>query len=160
MRFQHAKPNAWLWSFLTDISKSYWNLFDLHIVFDHIITTSPFCFLHKSGGLSVLYTLLCCKGFPSASSFFLFQLPEPLFSCHLVSFFIAVVLVFCESTLERETTKEKVSFASLSGWQQTISFSYSVLFCAFFSSFFWLFWSWAEELLIHCQMSDSKVALA
>lgn len=169
MWFQHAEPEVWIWSFLIDISKSYWNFSDLHILIDHIITTSSFCFLHKSGGLSALCTLLCSKGLPSANSFFAHSFCFNLYShsspCRLVSLFISVVLVFLWFNYRgRNEQKKKVSIALLSSRRHKTSLSSSVLFMlfCFFSSclFFRLFWSWAEELLIHCQMSDIKLSVA
>lgn len=158
-----------------DILKSYRDFFDLHIVFDHIISTSPFCFLHKSGGLSVLCAALCpaVKVSPASASSLLSlsfstsraTLPPP--SCQL--FFLIAVVRFCDSTLEGETTKGKVSIALPSGkttedfFPLLLSFfslHFFFLASSFLFFFFWLFWSRVKELLIHCQMSDSEVAVA
>lgn len=154
-----------------DVLKSYRDFFDLHIVFDHIISTSPFCFLHKSGGLSVLRAALCpaVKVSPASASsllslsFSTSRATLPPLSCQL--FFLIVVRLFCDSTLEGETTKGKVSIALPSGNTTEDFFPFfSPFFCAFLflaSSFFlWLFWSRVKELLSHCQMSDSEVAVA
>lgn len=165
MRFQHVDPKVWFWSSQTDKSKSYWNFSDLNIAIDHIITTSPVCFLHKSGGLSVLCALLCCKGLRGASSFFAlllcFNFQSHCSPCCLVSFLIAVVLVLCDSTLEGEQKNQKKKLAlprRLVDDRSLLFLLLSFLVFFFFLSrlFFWLFWSWAKELLIHCQMFDSK----
>lgn len=127
---------AWWSHFSVQNTKSL-NLFNSNlepffftIVIDHIITPSPFCFLHQSGGWSVCEPL-CCEGLPSASSLFalsfFFLLPQPLFPCCLGSLFFSVVLLFCDWTLEGETTKENLP----TGRKQESPFSASVLSGAF-----------------------------
>lgn len=76
-------------------------------------------------------------------------------------FFIALVLVFCDSTPEGETTKGRVSMAPPSATRLVslllsfllLFFSHLVLFSFFFTACFDL---GVKELLIHCQTRDLR----
>lgn len=76
---------------------------------------------------SLLWRSPQCQLFVCSLLFFL--LPQPLFPCCLGSLFFSVVLLFCDWTLEGETTKENLP----PGRKQKSPFSASVLsgaFCA------------------------------
>lgn len=184
MRFQHAKKRRkkksakgpFRWTFL----KSYRDSSDLHIVSDHIISTSPSCFLHKCGGLSVaiaaaLWPLsevplpsLCqpplCSHFffstsgdttPSSST----SLIPPPVILSASFFFIALVLVFCHSTPEGETTKGRVSMASPPATRLvSLLLSFLPLFFPPRLLFFYTarFDLRVKELLIHCRARDLR----
>lgn len=142
-------PSAKIEAFFLILGMAWWSHFSVHNIeslnllnsnldpfFDHCNRphNNSFCFLHQSSGWSVCAPFSAVRVSPVPALCLLPFLTStatlPPLSCQLL---LQCVLLFCDWTLEGETTKENL----LSGWKQESPFSASVLSGAFcsFSSF-------------------------